>query len=132
MLDFGSVLTILISTEFNVVIALNWRYRIVPRLKSVLLVSEKPLEHVFSGSNIVKGSLAEKGHDIVQVSLDYQEEWRQLDAAGLCTHDLTAVMLNEIMEADGGNEVLEPDNACSRGFSNTSNRDFKRGTIRYL
>ena len=45
-----------------------------------------------------------KGHDIVKVSLDYQEDWRQLDAAGLYTHDLTAVMLNEIMESDGGNE----------------------------
>ena len=47
-----------------------------------------------------------KGHDIVQVSLDYQEEWRQLDAAGLYTHDLTSAMLNEIMEADGGNEAF--------------------------
>ena len=29
-------------------------------------------------------------------------------------------------------DMLEPDNTCSRGFSNTSNRDFKQGTIRYL
>ena len=47
-----------------------------------------------------------KGHDIVQVSLAYQEDWRQLDAAGLYTHDLTAVMLNEIMESDNGNEAF--------------------------
>ena len=45
-----------------------------------------------------------KGHDIVKISLAYQEEWKELDAAGIYSHDLTAIMLNELMEADGGNE----------------------------
>ena len=36
--------------------------------------------------------------------MDYQEDWCQLDSAGLYTHDLTAVVLSEIMKADGSNE----------------------------
>ena len=47
---------------------------------------------------------AYKGHDIVKISLDYQEDYRQLDAAGVYTHDLTVIMLKEIMKADRGNE----------------------------
>ena len=39
-----------------------------------------------------------------QVSLRYQEDRRQLNAAGLYTHDFTAPMLNEIKEADKGYE----------------------------
>ena len=58
MLDFAIVLTILISTEYNV-LALPFckPYCIVseipncPQLKVPLLVFEKPLEHVLSGSN---------------------------------------------------------------------------------
>ena len=58
MLDFGNSLTILISTEYNVValpfckpycIVLEIPY--CPPLKVPLLVFEKPLEHILSGSN---------------------------------------------------------------------------------
>ena len=58
MLDFGSVLTILISTEFNVVAlpfckpyCFESEIPYCPQLKVPLLVFEKPLEHVLSGSN---------------------------------------------------------------------------------
>ena len=59
ILDFGNVLTIVISTEFNVVALLfckpycfELEIPYCPRLKVPLLVFEKPLEHVLSGSNI--------------------------------------------------------------------------------
>ena len=58
MLDFGNVLTILISTEFNVVAlpfckpyCFESEIPYCPPLKVPLLVFEKPLEHVLSGSN---------------------------------------------------------------------------------
>ena len=58
MLDFGNVLTILISTEFNVVAlpfckpyCFESEIPYCPQLKVPLLVFEKPLEHVLSGSN---------------------------------------------------------------------------------
>ena len=64
MLDFGSVLTILISTEFNVVAlpfckpyCFESEILYCPPLKVPLLVFEKPLEHVLSGSNNVSRSL---------------------------------------------------------------------------
>ena len=41
---------------------------------------------------------------IIKISVDYQEYWQHLDSAGLCTHDLTTVVLNEIMKADSSNE----------------------------
>ena len=54
MLDFGNVLTILISTEllpFCKPYCFESEIPYCPPLKVPLLVFEKPLEHVLSGSN---------------------------------------------------------------------------------
>ena len=45
-----------------------------------------------------------KGHNIVKLTKAYQDKYKLLDDAGVYTHELTSVMLNEIMLADGENE----------------------------
>ena len=45
-----------------------------------------------------------KGHDIIKMSMEYQDLYDELDNASQYDHELTLVMLSEIIKANGENE----------------------------